>query len=157
PDGPLPPDCPDPCPPDCCPVGDCCPPCPECPTCPGCCNDQGCCRQGNGFYASAEYLLWWIKDGFTPPLVTTGPSATFGVLGQAGTQVLFGNSIDYGTFSGGRFTAGYWFNDPQTLGIEGSFFFLGQQSVNFFAASDPTGVPVLSRPFTGAFTGAQVV
>src|SRR5262249_51793882 len=112
--------------------------------------------QGSGLYGSAEYLLWWIKGDRTPPLLTTGPAATFGVLGQPGTQVLFGGPLDYDTFSGGRFTAGYWFNDPQTLGVEGSFFFLGQQTVNFSAASNSMGLPVLSRPFTDTVIGPTV-
>jgi hypothetical protein len=39
--------------------------------------------------------MWWLKDSHVPALVTTGqPGATPlpGVLGQTGTNVLFGNS-----------------------------------------------------------------
>src|SRR2546430_13181096 len=48
-------------------------------------------------WASAEYLLWRIKDAPAPvPLVTTSPPSSFGVLGNPGTAVLFGGSeIEY--------------------------------------------------------------
>jgi hypothetical protein len=125
----------------------------------GCCGWGGCCNQGDGhlWWFTAEYLLWWTKNGPAPVLVTTGPPSTFGVLGAAGTVALFGGPIDYGTASGGRFSTGLWFCECQNFGIDASFFFLGTQSANFFAASDSTGSPVLSRPFTGAITGVQTV
>ena len=97
-------------------------------------------------YGSAEYLLWWTRSANLPPLVTTGPPASQGILGQPGTVVLFGGSaVDFDGQSGGRFTAGYWLNCDNTVAIEGSLFFLGQQAVNFNANS--TMFPVLARPF----------
>src|SRR4051812_2131124 len=46
------------------------------------------------FWASAEYLLWWIKGGSVPPLVTTGPALPLtpppGSFAAPGTGVLFG-------------------------------------------------------------------
>ena len=43
----------------------------------------------------AEYLLWWIQGNPLPPLVTTSPEGTpqsnAGVLGAAGTGILFGD------------------------------------------------------------------
>jgi hypothetical protein len=123
----------------------------------GCCGPCGCgCGDGNLWWVDAEYLLWWIRSGNTPPLVTTGPASTFGVLGQPGTQVLFGG-LDYGASSGGRFSTGLWFCESQVLGIDASFLFLGTTSVNFLAASNSMGSPVLSRPFIGAVTGQQTV
>jgi hypothetical protein len=47
--------------------------------------------------------------------------------------------------SGGRFTAGYWLGDEHILGLEGSFFFLGQDATRFRATS--LGSPILARPF----------
>jgi hypothetical protein len=142
--------------------GDFCAPC-DCGgmTCgpDGCCGWSGCgnCCDNHLWWFDAEYLLWWIKSGPTPPLVTTGPASSFGVLGQPGTQILFGHALDYGGSSGGRFSTGLWFCDCQTLGLDASVFFLGASSVNFLAASDSMGSPVLSRPFTGAITGQQTV
>ena len=41
------------------------------------------------WWASADYLMWWVQGNQLPALVTTGPGA--GVLGQPGTSVLFGD------------------------------------------------------------------
>src|SRR5206468_1061227 len=61
------------------------------------------------FYASAEYLLWWLKGEHIPPLVTAGSASDLvpGALGQPGTAVLFGDtSINGGVRSGARFRVG---------------------------------------------------
>ena len=44
------------------------------------------------FYASGEYLLWWIKGDNVPPLATTSAPGDFGVLGAPSTTILFGNN-----------------------------------------------------------------
>jgi hypothetical protein len=114
---------------------------------------DGCgCPCGPRLYGSAEYLLWWIKDGPMPaPLATAGldpANPDTGILGAPGTRVLFGgNDIDYGTFSGMRGTIGYWLDDCRTLGVELSGFLLERQSVVFGAQSNPQGFPVLGMPF----------
>jgi hypothetical protein len=149
--------CPDTCGLDCC-DNRC--PCPECGVfCPNCC----CPCQLPRFWASAEYLFWTVKSANLPPLVThntlsaaeetallNGAPGQFtpGGLGQPGTQILFGgNNLDLGLFSGGRFTLGV--SGPgQQLGFETTYFFLGQQSQNFVAAS--SGTPSLFRPFFNA-------
>jgi hypothetical protein len=105
-------------------------------------------------YVSADYLLWWLSGYHVPPLVTTGPAtaAIAGALGQAGTVVLFGDShLGDEERSGGRFTAGYWIDPCQTIGIEGSFFFLGERSSDF--DSGLVTDSVLARPFRVANTG----
>src|SRR5439155_9962505 len=117
----------------------------------------GNCSDSNLWWVSAEYLLWWTRSGPAPALVTSGPASTFGVLGAPGTTVLFGGPLDYGTASGGRFSTGLWFCDCQSFGIDASFLFLGNQSANFFAASNSMGEPVFSRPFVGAVSGVQTV
>ena len=53
--------------------------------------------------------------------------------------------------SGGRVTAGFWLNRAQTVGVEGSFFALEQESTTFQAAS--AGIPILARPFFNAQLG----
>jgi hypothetical protein len=79
-------------------------------------------------WGGADYLLWWVKGAPTPgPLVTTGnPNDPLpGSIGQPGTQVLIGNSSqDLGTFSGARVTLGTWLNSCNTVGVEGSGFWL---------------------------------
>jgi len=107
------------------------------------------------FYGSAEYLLWWTRPANLPPLVTTGTPASQGILGQPGTTILFGGSaVDFGGQSGARFTAGYWLNCEQTVALEGSLFFLGQQTVSFNANSNM--FPLLARPFFEINPGPQM-
>jgi Putative beta barrel porin-7 (BBP7) len=107
------------------------------------------------FWVGMEYLAWSVKGDRLPPLVTTSPAGTplpqAGVLGAAGTTVLFGNSgVNDGWRSGGRLTAGYWFDAQHRTGIEASFFGLEQASTGFSASSN--GAQILARPFTDATT-----
>jgi Putative beta barrel porin-7 (BBP7) len=113
------------------------------------CDDGG--SSCNKCWGSLEYLLWWIKDGHTPPLVTTGdPNVDqpfTGAIGQSTTKVLFGQSgLDYGSISGGRLTVGGWLAPCQTFGIEGSMFLLEQKSIRFAAGSNDNGNPPLYVP-----------
>jgi hypothetical protein len=118
---------------------------------PACCDPTALGLQGR-FFGEADYLLWWTKGNKLPPLVTTGSAADLrstAALGQPGTLILFGNrEYDDDVRSGGRFTAGYWLNPEQSVGVEATFFFLEQESTNF-AASSNSGT-VLARPFTNS-------
>lgn len=121
--------------------------------------DANCCLPN--FYARGEYLLWCMSNPNLPPLVTSttltpaqivalsaDPTFRPGALGQPGTNLLFGGSdIDSPTFSGGRFTLGFGNVIGQNVGFETTFFFLGDSSLQFAAASDPTGQPGLYSPF----------
>lgn len=102
-------------------------------------------------FGSVEYLLWWLSDGSTPPLVSTGnPADTFpGAIGQPGTQVLFGgpNALQFGTFSGLRATVGFWLGQDQDWGVELSGFLLERRAVQFASASDAAGNPPIYVPF----------
>jgi hypothetical protein len=125
-------------------------------TCAAPCG-QSCCFGRGRFWGSAEFLLWWIKDGNAPPLVTTGPPGSGGVLGAPGTRTLFGGNLGYDERPGARFTIGSWLDCDCTKGIELSYFFLDGGSKGFGAASSTA---VLSRPFFNVVTGlpdAQVV
>jgi hypothetical protein len=133
---------------------------------------------GSRCWATAEYLLWWLKDAPLPaPLVTTGTPDLVnggGVLGRPSTVILFGGSpIQEPAQSGARVAAGYWLDEEHIFGIEGVFFFLAERSIaNFQASSNLTGTPVLTSPvidtmtqsesgslisFPGAFAGAVAV
>jgi hypothetical protein len=83
---------------------------------------------------SAEYLLWSIQGNPTPiPLVTAGSWANSlpGALGQPHTQVLVGGkSLSSALRSGGRFSIGYQIDPQARLGIEASYFFLGQKTAS---------------------------
>jgi hypothetical protein len=100
-----------------------------------------------------DLLLWWIKESRVPPLVSTSPQTSLGVLGRPGTQVLLGGDLDNEERLGGRFRLGAWLDDDWTWGVETDFFFLGERSVNYAAGS--AGSPLLARPFFNAFTGSE--
>lgn len=129
--------------------------------CDGCCWDNCCggcngCCFGNRWYASAEYLLWFIRGQPLPPLLTSGSVTDNppGALGQPGTQVLFGgNSLNNNPYSGARLRLGYWFDDCHKWGLEIGGFFLGGNANRFSTSS--LGTPFLARPFFNALTGAQ--
>jgi hypothetical protein len=129
------------------------------PSClPECCCGPDLCRPYR-FWVNGEYLLWWIKDGSGPPLVTASPAGTpakfAGVIGQDNTRILFsGKDLEYDDRSGGRFSGGVWFDPAMCFGLDGSFFFLGQRTASFTAGS--TGDPTLARPFINQTPGFPV-
>ena len=110
------------------------------------------------FWFRGEYLLWWIKDGQLPPLVTTSPPGTpreqAGVLGAPGTSILFpGDAVSNPERSGGRFTIGFWFDREQLIGLESTSLFLGARTLGFLDGSG--GLPILARPFYNVSTGME--
>ncbi len=122
----------------------------------GDCCDFGGCGCGSPFWGNAEYLHWWVRGGNAPPLVTTSPDntaqASAGVLPTA--TVLFGGErLNEAGRSGGRFTAGYWFDPCRTLALESSTLFLGAVDEVFNATSG--GSPILARPFFNVLTNAN--
>lgn len=122
------------------------------PSSPLCCDapiwigDESFPVDGTRWYGSAEYLLWQMRGTDLPPLVTTGPLESQGILGQPGTTVLFGGRRqDEDWRNGGRFTLGWWCDPCQQWGVEASYFFLGQRSQRFTA--DSATFSLLARPF----------
>jgi hypothetical protein len=99
-------------------------------------------------WLSADYLLWWVRNGpVNTPLLTTGSAqdALPGALGQSGTQVLFGNRpLGFGASSGIRVSAGVEVQGG--LGLEAGYFALERSTAGFNATSDENGNPVLARP-----------
>jgi hypothetical protein len=108
------------------------------------------------WYGRGEYLLWWLREGRVPPLLTTGSAAFQGVLGQPDTRVLYGGGTlptRHGDrFNGLRLALGYWLDEEHSLGIEGSAFFLERDSTYFKATS--AGATLLARPFINAQDGS---
>jgi len=111
------------------------------------------CGPWDRFYASTEYLSWWIKSYQTPPLLTTGPAATGGVIGAPGTSVVFGGSVSPDVFSGMRTTLGIWLDPQKDTALETTYLFLGQRSKRFTATS--ADFPVLTRPFFSINSGTE--
>jgi len=105
------------------------------------------CWGPSGIWVKADFLQWWERGANVPALVTTGPSVSQpGIIGEAGTVVLFGDGyINNKSESGGRIQAGLWLNRCETVGLEGEYFALGDQNTDYYIWSD--GNPIISRPF----------
>ncbi len=118
-----------------------------------CAGDCDGCYRNDRFYAKGEFLLWSIKGSPTPPLVTMSNVGVGNMLTQGSltnSTVLFGGSNESGGgVPGGRFTAGYWFTDDHLLGVEGSFFILGQKNGGATTSSNGgPDDPQIGRPAT---------
>jgi hypothetical protein len=112
------------------------------------------------FWIGIDALAWWTKgQPLSVPVITTGPAsqgASAGNLGAPGTVSLNGR-LDYGAEAGVRLGMGGWFNAGHTFGLEGSLFFLGQQSASFGALDrSGTGSFVINEPVVGAPFNTQV-
>ena len=114
------------------------------------------CLPGPRTWGGADYLLWWVRRGPTPPLVVTGAQTDPfpGALDQPGTRVLFGDQgIGYGALNGVRLNAGSWLDRDCTFGVEAGGFSLQTRTAQFTAAGNATGQPFLAAPFVNALTG----
>ena len=111
-----------------------------------------------------EWILWKTSGMHVPTLVTSAPfgaaQSDAGVIGTGSTSVAFGNESQLNEFrSGVRVRLGFWFDPTQTLGLEGSMFYLGQKSraAEFTNSGNPT---TLARPFmsqTTALRSSEVI
>ena len=118
----------------------------ECGVCPEACRPT----ISDRLWVRGEYLMWWTKGVPLPPLVTTSPSDTpdteAGILGQPGTQILFGDSRVADDIRGGaRVTLGWWLNPCRTVGVEASYMQL-RNEIDYFRATDGDHA-ILARPF----------
>lgn len=104
-----------------------------------------------------EFLLWWPKPQALPPLVTGTRSGTAPVLGSPSTAVLVaGHSFDNEPSGGGRFTLGFSINSEETLGVEGTYFFLGSRSFKETISSQNNPAALsLGLPFVDSATGHE--
>lgn len=131
------------------------------------CQCQSNCGPPGWLWLSGEYLLWWAHGMDIPPLVTTSPVGTppeqAGVLGQPGTQILYGNEqVLKDSRSGFRIRFGGYLGPLRRWSWEGEYFDLGDVDETFTASGNGMGTPILARPFfninprvggTGAMTG----
>ncbi|MBY0522339.1 MAG: BBP7 family outer membrane beta-barrel protein [Gemmataceae bacterium] len=99
--------------------------------------------------AEVEYVMWWLRQGRVPTILTTSSFASGGRLDQPDTRVVYGDqrleTRHNDRFIGTRFGVGYWFDPEQTIGIEGRAVFLERDSTWFRATSD--GSQLLARPY----------
>lgn len=109
-------------------------------------------------WVQGEYLLWWSEGFRVPALVTTSPVGTpqadAGILGLPSTNVLFGDRrLADQHRHGARITVGAWFNQPETIGVQASGFWLYPDHHNFSGTS--AQFPILARPFFNVEPGFE--
>lgn len=108
-----------------------------------------------GPWVSFEYLSTWLEGRFLPPLVSTSPPGSQGVV--PGADVLFGGEdVSGGRQAAGKLSLGAWLDRGERLGIGGSFFLVQTETVRFARASEgdvSAGDPVLARPFYETWPG----
>ncbi|MCA9218471.1 MAG: BBP7 family outer membrane beta-barrel protein [Planctomycetales bacterium] len=113
---------------------------------------------GKRVWGGSEYLLMWHKQRTLPALVTTSPQLTpdnvAGVLGEATTNVLFGNQeISDDSVNGIRSTFGLWLDDARSMGVGFRYFDMDSQDIGYNAQSN--GDPILARPFFNSDPGVN--
>jgi hypothetical protein len=98
-------------------------------------------------WVDLEYLLWRTKKMHIPALITTGPNAGQGIIGQPGTVVLFGGGtpFDEEARSGFRVSGGMYLGCEQCWNLEYELFYFPKRDenrqFNGFAGQ------LLARPF----------
>jgi hypothetical protein len=111
------------------------------------------CAAESRWEAEAEVLVWWLRNGRIPPLLTTGPATSQGILDRPGTAVLYGNEkLDVNRHLGGRLGVTYWIDDCQSLGFQVGGFVIERNSRTHEVISD--GSLLLARPFFDSAAGA---
>ena len=107
-------------------------------------------------WGRSEYLLWWTQGMDVPALATTSPDGTAqgqaGVLGVSTTTTIFGaGELNDEIRSGGRYTAGLWFDDWQCHGVQVTYLGLEDETESF-QGSAFSGT-ILARPFFNTQAG----
>lgn len=99
------------------------------------------------FYASAEFLLWWVPTIKTPLPVALASTQPFNGGTLPPTTVAIGNTDLIGTTRiGGRFGGGLWLDPCHKNGIDANYFFVGPSSRDLFTATS-AALPTLLRPY----------
>jgi hypothetical protein len=115
-----------------------------------------------GIWFDVDYLLWWTKQAHVPALVTSTLPSDSGLLGPANPQTLYsGGDVNDDGRSGGRFSFGFWFQDTHVLGLETTYFFLGQRTALLASGLEdaaPPGNPpgTYDVAFTSLLQGAEI-
>ena len=111
------------------------------------------------FQLRSDLLLWYVRSGSAPPLVTGSSVSALGIPGVGDTRVLYGDGRINNTYHvGGNFGGVFWFGCNQCWGVDGNVFFLGRNGSRFAAST--ADAPLLGRPFFNLNQGmpfAQIV
>lgn len=114
-------------------------------------------ESGRGTWTiTGEYVAWWLRRGYAPPVLTTGPAASQGILGQPGVRPIYGDErleTRHGDrFFGGR-VAVEWLDPSGSVGVEGRAFFLERDST-YFTLRYRTD-PLVALSYFDASTGRE--
>ena len=106
---------------------------------------------------SAEYVVWWIREGTSPAVLTTSSPASQGLLGRPDTRVVYGDRR-LETRHGDRFVGARvgldWMDSTGVFGFEGRAFFLERDST-YFKTFNADGSRLLALSYIDAATGQQ--
>jgi hypothetical protein len=103
-------------------------------------------------WVSFEYMNAWIGERQLPPLVSTSPPGSEGVI--PGAEMLFGGGTGGDAQDAGRLTIGAWLDCDRKMGLVGRFFATDSETIDFSENSDSAGSPLLARPFYETWDGA---
>jgi hypothetical protein len=106
------------------------------------------------FTIDAEWILWFLREGRVPPILTTSSPAFAGRLGVGDTSVVYGDrrlpTRHDDAFNGVRVALG-WMSADNEIGVEARAFFLERDSTYFKATSD--GSQLLALAYTNPLDG----
>jgi hypothetical protein len=108
------------------------------------------------FWINAAYTMTWVQpQKLLYPLVTFGASTDQnpGALGQPGTTVAVGDSLDHNHMDGIRIDAGVFLDSARVYSLEWVGNLYAPSSLTITRQSDINGIPVIARPFQNVVTG----
>ncbi|MCC6123535.1 MAG: BBP7 family outer membrane beta-barrel protein [Pirellulales bacterium] len=112
------------------------------------------CSPPGRFWLRADALVWWTNGTRLPALATSNSSGNPPILGQPGTQVVFGNETYLNDGRGGvRMTLGGWLDRCHRWGIEADWFTIAGHSFDYTNFSN--GNPATGRPFFNMQTNQE--
>ena len=104
------------------------------------------------FWGSKDVLLWFPQDRDMPALVTTAAAGQAPILGQAGTNVVFGDDINSELSVGSRTDVGRYFTDR--VGFGGRYWVLADNNDSIYLSGDGSA-QTIGRPFFNINTGTE--
>jgi hypothetical protein len=104
------------------------------------------CSPPGRFWLRADALMWWTSGTHLPALVTSNSQGNAPIIGQPGTEIVFGNNTYLNDGRAGvRMTLGGWLDRCHRWGVEADWFSIAGRSVDYSNFSN--GVPYTGRPF----------
>jgi hypothetical protein len=111
-------------------------------------------------WARTEYLVWYLKQMATPPVLGTIPNAD-AMLGSlppgAITPAFGGPNVSFGALSGVRLELGVGLDADGVWAVSGEFFQLEHASRGASLSSDSSGSPTLGPVFFDPVVGKETI